>query len=338
MCFSSSHVWSGGKIKIVRDITVFPYRNTVETRYDLFVGAIGYESRASHAVLQVIDAVDNVVSAPFERNQLLNYEANLELFHRLGTVLSGDERYRKELREYIDVYLESTERRRKILGKPFRVCVDISSMTRLRLADTMVAIYFDRSEHKSSIAVDWIYSPSRYSTRLLNTGPVQFNDAIPNFEGWGDPVMPLHAVVGLGLEGDLALGVLDDLEPADTTVFEPVGFDEAYDRKINERNRNFISGVPLHRRFRYDVTSPYASFLTLSSAVSALSSVDRVVILPLGPKIFALMSLLIASVEQETVTIWRLSADVLGEPIDRKAAGPIYGLTAMSEATTCDRD
>ncbi|WP_156659628.1 hypothetical protein [Mycobacterium sp. 852002-53434_SCH5985345] len=299
-----------------------------ESRFDLFIGSIGYERRASHAITQLMPQVEKVIAAPFNENQVLNYPRNFDLFCKVGKVISGGELYKgaiiDEVRDWVDV----TSARRKVTRQPFRVCVDISSMNRLRLAETILALFIEANVAQP-MEVSWVYSVARFDRRLLDTGPVKFNDAIPGFEGWGDPMTPLHAIVGLGLEGDLALGVLDELEAADTTVFEPMGFSSSYDQRISARNRDFASGVPSDKRFSYNVTEPYTSFLTLSGVVADLTSVGRVVILPLGPKLFALMSLLIAAAEQERITIWRLSADTRGDPVDRKAAGPILGLNTF---------
>jgi hypothetical protein len=296
-------------------------------RYDLFVGTIGYETRAAFAIGEFISRVDAVVSAPFNSNHLYSYSENNEIFSGLGPVLPGDEGYIDGLRNHVADCFAASEKRRDLTGARFRVCVDISSMTRSRLAETMIALYVSPAPDISNLTVDWIYAPAHYNRRLLESGPVKFNDAIPGFEGWGDPTAALHAVVGLGLEGDLALGVLDDLETSSTTIFEPMGFEVNYDKRITKRNREFINGVPVDRRFRYDVTQPYTAFLKLSAAVSRLTAQGRVVMLPLGPKIFALMCLLIGAADRDDTTVWRLSVDTGEVPVNRLAAGPIYGLT-----------
>ncbi len=333
MCYSWSRVGREGvRISNPMDnerFLVAPFSGTHVQRYDVFIGAIGYESRATHALEKLLSDVDLVVAAPFEKNRIHCYERNAEVFRKLGQVIPGDYRYRKELRMYIEDAIETKRAKKLLLAEPFRVCVDVSSMTRARTAETMLAIYLDID---ASVVVDWVYSPAKYDRQLLDTGPVQFNDAIPGFEGWGDPSEPLHAVIGLGLEGSLVLGVIDDLEVTDTTVFEPMGFHIDYDNKITRRNANFVSGVSDDCRFRYNVTQPYTSFLKLAAVVNRLTSNGRVVLLPLGPKIFAVMCLLLGVIDRSQVTVWRLSADAGGGPIDRIATGHILGITAERRA------
>ncbi|MDO3639753.1 hypothetical protein [Mycolicibacterium arseniciresistens] len=292
---------------------------------------VGYESRAVYASTILLGNCARIVAAPFETNKVLSYSANQKFFESHGTLLAYDHGYRKELLLAIEDALAEWKTIRGVVKDSFRICVDVSSMTRTRLADTMLAIY---SDFEGAVEVDWIYAPAKYSRGLMDTGAVRFNDAIPGFEGWGDPGNVLHAIVGLGLEGELALGVLDDLEVTETITFEPFGFHIDYDRKIARRNENFVAGIPPVNRYQYDVTSPFASFLRLAAVVETLTPQGRVVLLPLGPKIFAVMCLLLGLGDQNNVTVWRLSADKGSGPIDRVAAGPLMGLTAARQEGT----
>jgi hypothetical protein len=295
--------------------------------YDIFIATIGYETRATYIHKQLADRVKLVVSAPLTRTQSLSFEKNERYFSRKGEVLSGEDSYLEELREIIH---RSLHLRRLISSSeppPVRICVDISSMNRQRLADTVRSLHVDS---EVPVDVDWLYAPAKFSPRLIGSGPVQFNDAISGFEGWADPVWPLHAIVGLGLEGSLVLGVLDDLEPAETWIFEPTGLQDAYDRRIERLNSDVFDVTPVEHRFSYDVTQPFTSFLKLSALIDELTvSERRVVLIPLGPKIFALMCMLVGAGNRADVSVWRLST-ASEPPVDRIATGHILGLRGIS--------
>ncbi|MFT4394617.1 hypothetical protein ACLTEW_06745 [Gordonia lacunae] len=200
-------------------------------------------------------------------------------------------------------------------------------MSRSRLAETVLALLRDSY---IDLEIDWVYSPATYDDKLLVSGPVQFNDAVPGFEGWSDPALPLYVAVGVGLEGDRTLGVLDDLEPNETFTFSPEGFNNLYDEGILKLNRDLFKLVPSRNQFSYRVEDPYVTFLKLSSLVDLWANEARIVLLPLGPKTFALMSFLIALRDDSRVSVWRLSADSVDTPVDRIAAGPILGLSTSS--------
>lgn len=300
--------------------------NAADAEYDVFIGAVGYERRSRFILESLGPRAGAVVAAPFQDHRELSFEKNIKAFGAVGELLDGDERYGKELTGFLAERFGLLHRVARAEPRPMRIAVDISSMTRDRLAKTMRAVYVDS---QLPLDVDWLYAPARYSTKLTESGAVQVNDAIPGYEGWGDPILPLHAIVGMGFEGDLVLGVLDDLEPLATWLFEPYGVSASYDRRIAAANQGLPSASSSARHFRYDVTQPYTSFLKLSAVVDDLIVTSRVVLLPLGPKIFALMCLLIGTGDDGNVTVWRLSADTGRAPVDRIPNGQILGLRGV---------
>jgi hypothetical protein len=295
--------------------------------YDVLIASIGYEARATYIAKAISSRVVQVLSAGFDSNHVLHYESNLRYFSTVGDIVPGDSTYARKIADVLRQHARP-------LGRPsdhgpfhpVKVCVDISSMSRPRLAATLLALY---SLAEVPVDVDWLYAPAHYSAELQESGPVQVNDAIHGFEGWGDPMLPLCVVVGLGLEGELVSGVLDELEPTETWLFEPFGFAKSYDRRVRSANIALTRPSPLSQHQMYNVTQPYTSFLKLSSLVNDLAAFGRIVLLPLGPKIFALMCFLLAIAQDRSLTVWRLSADNQRPPVDRVPAGQILGLRGV---------
>lgn len=312
------------------EITVEPFSmEDSAVVYDIFVGAVGYETRATHAAKVMGNSARARVSAPFVDNHVLSFERNMKFFSEFGDVLSAGVLYRQQLKDYVASYIKAKNFLAPggVVDERCHLVVDVSSMSRARIANTILALYVDLPY---SVTVDWIYSPAKFSSRLLESGPVRVNDAVPGFEGWGDPIMPISAVVGVGLEGELILGVLDELEPSEVVLFKPVGLDHRYDAKISQLNEDVYRSVSGDSRFDYDVHEPFVSFLRLTGVVNELAEHSRVVLLPLGPKVFAVMCMLIGVSERRNVTVWRLSADAQTGPIDRVPNGDIVGLRANS--------
>ena len=80
-----------------------------------------------------------------------------------------------------------------------------------------------------------------------------------------------------------------------------------------------------NRVLQYRVESPQQLFRGLESLAYALSTESNVVLLPFGPKIFTLCASLVG-LTNDSVAIWRVSAEEHEVPVDRKAAGYIGGL------------
>jgi hypothetical protein len=321
----SFNTWSPSRPGVeVRSLAGRPGED--ETAYEVFVGSIGYESRASHIAKVLGSRAGKLFVTPFPDHHAHAFYRNARFFEAAAATQLDPSLYAKELAIAVGERFELL--RALDPGRThLRICVDISSMTRLRLADTMRALYGDSGV---PVDVDWLYAPARYTRRLEHVGPVQVNDAIPGFEGWGDPILPLHGVVGVGLEGDLVLGVLDDLEPFDTWIFEPTGFAAEYDERVRRQNETLLRSTPPTHQFRYDVRNPFTSFLKVSAVVDELRTNGRVLLLPLGPKIFALICLLLGYSDDRNTTVWRLSALNQGAPVDRVASGEIIGLRGLS--------
>jgi hypothetical protein len=64
----------------------------------------------------------------------------------------------------------------------------------------------------------------------------------------------------------------------------------------------------------------------LESVVYGLLKSFNVIVLPFGPKIFTLCSLLVAGLHP-TVSVWRVSAGGAERPVNRRASGRITCLT-----------
>jgi len=75
----------------------------------------------------------------------------------------------------------------------------------------------------------------------------------------------------------------------------------------------------------YRVHAPVDCFITLESLIYGLSRTKNTILLPFGPKIFALCALLVASVHP-TTAVWRVSAGFQEEAVNRQASGYVYGL------------
>ncbi len=165
--------------------------------------------------------------------------------------------------------------------------------------------------------------PSNEAEPIVSAGAV-----VPTFAGWSSRTdIPIVALIGLGYEPDKAMGAYEYLEATDVWTFLPAGEDERYARDLGLANRTLLSRLSPHKRITYRVDQPVACFGVLESVVYGLLDKSRPVLLPFGPKMFALCAMLVACVHRE-VPVWRISSNQFGKPVDRVASGKIIGIRA----------
>jgi hypothetical protein len=128
-------------------------------------------------------------------------------------------------------------------------------------------------------------------------------------------------IFGLGYEPIRAAAAIDALEPELAVPFFPIGSDEAFIRDVEVANADILGlekqGVTAPRRYR--IEDPFTCFAELDALLSRYLEREgtRPLLLPLGPKIFALICLLAAAVHRPTVPVWRASPGRLEDPIDQ---------------------
>ena len=149
------------------------------------------------------------------------------------------------------------------------------------------------------------------------------------YAGWQPDVdSRTTAIVGLGGERGVALGMIEHLEVTDAWVFQPIGTDGRFDIGATEANRELIERIGQSRVVPYEVMYPFDCFCSLEPLVFGAMATERVVLVPLGPKIFSVVALLVAELYWPNVPVWRASSDQDGAPLDREADGSLVWLQA----------
>lgn len=289
-------------------------RDTVGGPYDLAVGLVGYESRARFVAERVSRAHPETrwIGYPFTDRHDLSYPRNRAFFERLGASI---------------VELDAASMRADLTGRligldapePLEICVDISSASRNRLA-ALVSALTDVGEQRA-LSVDFYYAGSNFfeppgrDELIYEPSPVA-----PQFAGWsGRPGLPSVGVMGLGFEPDRAMAAAEYGEFSELYVFRPDGGGAKFRRAMLKANEVLLSSRAV-RVLDYNIFDPLESFFRLSSLVDGLIRSTRPVLVPMGPKVFALACLLVASRER-TVPVWRVSSREFGEPANVVASG-----------------
>ncbi len=199
--------------------------------YDLAIASVGYEKRARYVAETLMPRASRKVAYAFLRQQELEYKRNAEIMAKLG--------YSVELKPELAIGTCLREELDALEGPSVQVLVDVSSMTRVRIATILLAVEACKMDY---VKVRFVYSLASFSppptTSVPNShvGPV-----CPEFAGWWpEPDRGLTAVVGLGYEEDKALGAVEHLQAGSVWTFTPQSPIGKYSDELIRANRTLL--------------------------------------------------------------------------------------------------
>jgi hypothetical protein len=299
-----------------------------ESGYDALFCAVGYEERARHIPGILREKPIKAYAIGFDVQKEMEYANNRRYFEEQGFSVSAvrDD----DLAGVIKAALEGITTH--AVEEPVKVLIDISSLSRFRLATYIVTLV--RHLRDRTLIVDFVYTLAAYDPPVTSLAPnSHVGPALrSNFTGgWDEPDRAVSAIVGLGYEPDKALGAVEYLEAADVWTFTPRSEVEEYTHALMVANESLLEDVPTGHQFTYLVHDPLDCFLTLEAIVSGVMQTRNAVLLPFGPKLFALCCLLVGCIHP--VAIWRVSAQGAEPPVNRRSSNRVYGLRAEFRET-----
>jgi hypothetical protein len=306
------------------NIRVFPFERECAEGYSFALGAIGYESRARYFFESKSPSLLNKAVCAFSEQNVLSYDANTKYFCDQGFSTFTD------THDGIRNWIASIKGNLTGDGQtPRTIVVDISSMTRLLISAICYELAILSKECGQTIKVDFVYSIAEFGQVPVVTGPLLHEGPVINpLGGWTSPGAPCAVILGIGYEEDLALGVVEELQAAKIWAFRPSGHDPKYDAAIDEKNRGLFDEIPAGSIIKYPVFDPFFLFASIEGLMALTKNEYSVIVVPFGPKFFALASTLGALIHFPKVGVWRASGGSHMEPVERKPLGPILGLTA----------
>jgi hypothetical protein len=289
--------------------------------YDLIIANIGYEARSAFILEKYFSRARSFLVSAYNARQVESYYQNLTVLSSLGVIpsIESDAEYMVGLRGKLSSWLSS-----RYVGEKLKVGVDISSTSRPRLARLVSELL----RLVNSIDICFLYAPGKFFQpvdfeRVLRAaGPVS-----PQFAGLGptDP-LPVVALLGLGYEDMEAMTAYQLLEPELAWAFIPLDAGSEYVDVVRSRNAPLIQMTGPDQIFEYKVAYPADVFRDIDMLVRGLRNVCRPVLVPLGPKIFALVSMLIAAHFSYEIPVWRFSSDQAAPAQDVYPSGEVFGL------------
>jgi hypothetical protein len=286
------------------------------TTFDVGIYAIGYEQRSRH-----IAETMKVSTARLIGIDLGGDTSSLNVSRHMAKN-RGDDVLRSS-----DIGLSETSVGALDLNIPDggKVFVDLSSMDRRTMS--LVIYHVLRASEGKSIDMDFLYAPAQYSDPPEDMLPIQSSEPVNALLAGNlrDPRLPTILFLGLGYEVGLALGVVEFFEPARVLAFTPRGTDPRYDAMVDKVNYTLLSDQDYISRIEYSVMSPTNTLIGLKERMLALREIARIVFVPLGPKIFSSMAILLGYLYAPDITVWRVSTRINPKDADRVADGSIIG-------------
>jgi hypothetical protein len=282
--------------------------------FDAIVAACGYESRARYLPGFFTNNIPSRIACRFQTQRVMAFEKNQEFFknHGYRFVDASENQFGSVLHRHLVSGAA--------IGDVLRVFVDISSQSRSRLADIIEVL--EKLSVSRSTEVVFGYALARFhAIKGAEVPNVDIGPVSSRFAGWTvDPERPLVLVIGLGYEEDRALGAFEYLEPSETWALTPRSSLPGYQKALRQANTLLVDSIRSKKVIEYDVEDPNATYAKLASLVLHTGGAGSVVILPGGPKILALLALLVA-LERSEIAVWRVSAGAYEPAIERKPSG-----------------
>lgn len=302
-----------------------------KTKYDMFIYALGYENRGTHiakvikphAKYNLVDSFTNKKHFDFKQNAkwyqnnqftVIEFESGIDVEERL-TVLE----------EYFNKQFEYKTK--------IKIGIDITSLSRDRIAKWLFALI--TLSKKYMLDIDILYSyGSYYKPNIEDVPIVHYGPVIPHFAGWTkNPDLPNSLIMGIGFEPNRAMGVWEYLESNIVYIFVPKGPSSRFDNQIYNSNATLL--YQMNRPYgsysiiEYNYNDIYKTFLKLESIVYGCKLKSRPIIIPFGPKIFAVISMLAGLIHLPDVSIWRVSGGEFEPPINRFPSGEVVGINCQ---------
>jgi hypothetical protein len=292
--------------------------------FDALVASIGFENRARYfCENHRLRATKKLAYAFTDRNKL-GFATNLSFFDSNGFYVDSLESH-----EFSHSLLQELNSVASVNEGELRVCVDISSMSRSRMANVIEVALMCSA--KRLVVVDFVYCVARYNpppsepTFIEVAGPVT-----PFFAGWTTrPEAPTCAIFGMGYEPDRVIGAIEYLEPGPIRAFIPVGTDPRFLEEVINVNQSLWDEISKEHQTFYKLSEPFNTFVKLESLLYSLKQEYRPILVPFGPKIFTIECLLAAVAHYPSVAVWRVSGGSAMDPIDSEASGEVHVLRAI---------
>ncbi|MFC0350653.1 hypothetical protein [Undibacterium danionis] len=297
------------------------------TKYKLLVSALGFESRSTAVSEKLAHKTENRIALGFDHNLTCSYSRNLSWFKENDFQVISEisaEKFSGVFEHEVGKFLNE----RSEQDATVKIAIDISCFDRRRMAEILQFLLSNKSPN---IEIDFWYCigkfqpPQNELSRNEVAGPIH-----KKYTGrFTEPGKPLALVAGLGYEPGRVMGAAEYLQASTVVAFLPQSPISEYFEVVKTSNKTMLEEIEQRRTLDYDVTDPGRLIATLDSIIRGLNDKHNIILLPGGPKIFALCALIAGTLNRQ-VGVWRVSSCASLNPNDVESSGVFLGLRLSS--------
>lgn len=293
--------------------------------FELAIATCGYETRSSYIFNTVTFQSNQTLVMDYLCTGVINYDINKSFYLGIENCnfIEIDERISIRIQDFLALVRNEFKD-----DATLRILIDISSCSRSIMAKLLIAIshvFSGRAE------ITCVYALSAFDSPPDGELPSHISEpVVGDLSGWSDDLSkPPCAVIGMGFEPGRALGCMDYLEIPEVRLFMPNGVDKRFEIAVREANAVLIDEAGNNSVLPYQILDPAATYEKMESLMFGLLARFRPVIIPLGPKVFAALSMILAIRMLPRVCVWRTSSGSIGEAADRTANGEIAAFITL---------
>jgi hypothetical protein len=292
--------------------------------FDYFIVGYGFEQRSSYISKIINSKIKKGYYIGYSDNKDLsnkNLKENLKIFKDFGFI--GFEFIAEDdFENWADKFFEEIL---KLNTSNLTIGIDISCLSRYRLA---IIVRFVPILLKSKMKVVFLYNlaqfnePTSLKDQLVNFSPIS-----SDFTGWSrNHINAPRVIFGLGFEKDRIQVALEELQSSDVFFFVPNSPLSDYFEWVKSGNEIVFSSAFFEKILEYNVLEPTQTFNYMESLIDY--RLDFIIV-PFGPKIFALLALLLSLKHNSEIGVWRVSPSDFDPDTDRKPSEYIVGLEVI---------
>ncbi len=301
-------------------------------KYDLFILVAGYELRSIYLPQNYAIKADLKIALAFEEKpgklQRKNNDAYLlEKGFRLIT-LSGEQNLDLET-IFSGIF--------NISGKEhLNVLFDYSSMTKVWYSGMINYLIFNTIAC-NNVTVHFSYTPALHNESGKSVA-VKINNRLSNpGKNGSDSTKPVALIIGLGLDKTRPEFIRKNLNPAVTyLLYADPSDEEKYVERVLKNNQEIIEQSEIRNLISFPLHDLEKTNEIITNLCLNLRMKYNVVMVPVGPKVFSLLALLLAS-RYPDINVIRVSSGANAPAFERIPCGQplIYSVEFISDELDC---
>ncbi len=286
---------------------IHTYQITLEElnteRIDCIIAASGFHSRCTYLSENII--LENVAKhlITFDDNDYIKLrKRNESVFIKLGfRTFIEKARSGKEIEKLLEYVCRNNE------FEILNILVDYSCMPKIWIAT--ILDYISRNDLPGQrINIFFSYTPKRFLPNIKKIvdfiGPIiEPKDLLKNESN-------LTLIAGLDNNYESIVKLTKDVNPARIFAFIPEpAFEDAYSKSVIKKNKPLLEKIGHENTIKYPANNQEEINSILTSLCLELRLNSRIIIVPLGPKTFALTALLL-SLRYPDIKLWDITSRI----------------------------